>query len=157
MPQDAVIAVATSGGVDSSVAAARVADSGRRAFALTLAMWPSTQQQLRDRGCCSIDAVEDARRVAATLGLPHYVWNMEAEFAERVIRDFEDAYASARTPNPCVRCNERIKFGVLLERARAAGATHLATGHYARRGERDRTPTLHRAVDARRDQSYVLH
>ena len=146
-----------SGGVDSSVAAARVAESGRRAFAVTLAMWPSSDAQLRDRGCCSIDAVEDARRVAARLGLPHYVWNAEAEFEDQVVAEFEDAYALGTTPNPCVRCNERVKFGVLLERALAAGATHLATGHYARVGARGARRTLHRARDRRRDQSYVLH
>ena len=124
---------------------------------ITLAMWPGEREAVRDRGCCSIDAVEDARRVASTLGIPHYAWNLEAEFAALVIRDFEDEYAAGRTPNPCTRCNERVKFGVLLERARGIGATHLATGHYARTGRRRELHTLHRARDVRRDQSYVLH
>ena len=146
-----------SGGVDSSVAAARVSERGLRAFAVTLAMWPTPAERLRDRGCCSIDAVEDARRVATSLGLAHYVWNLEPDFESTVIRDFEDGYASGATPNPCVRCNERIKFGLLLQRALAAGASHLATGHYARTGRRGRSATLHRARDERRDQSYVLH
>ncbi|HEX6539496.1 MAG TPA: tRNA 2-thiouridine(34) synthase MnmA [Candidatus Dormibacteraeota bacterium] len=146
-----------SGGVDSSVAAARVRDSGRRAFAVTLAMWPGSAERRRDRGCCSIDSVEDARRVACGLGLPHYVWNLEAEFDAEVVRPVEDAYASGVTPNPCTRCNERIKFGQLLRRALAAGATHLATGHYARAGRRRGQATLHRSRDPRRDQSYVLH
>ncbi|MBV8193996.1 MAG: tRNA 2-thiouridine(34) synthase MnmA, partial [Candidatus Dormibacteraeota bacterium] len=146
-----------SGGVDSSVAASRIAERGIRAFALTLAMWPSSREQQRDRGCCSIDAVEDARRVAATLGLAHYVWNLESEFERTVVRDFEDGYAAGSTPNPCVRCNERVKFGMLLDRAVAAGATHVATGHYAQLGRRGPEATLHRAVDSRRDQSYVLH
>jgi tRNA-specific 2-thiouridylase len=152
-----VIAVAMSGGVDSSVAAARVAATGLHAFGITLAMWRGDRDTVRDRGCCSIDAVDDARRVATTLALPHYVWNLEEDFETDVVRDFEDGYAQGITPNPCVRCNQRIKFGVLLERARDAGATHLVTGHYARTGRRGALATLHRARDPRRDQAYVLH
>lgn len=146
-----------SGGVDSSVAAARVSERAVRAFAVTLAMWPTSPERMRDRGCCSIDAVEDARRVATSLGLAHYVWNLEPDFEASVIRHVEDGYAAGATPNPCVRCNERIKFGRLLQCAMAAGATHLATGHYARAGRRGAGATLHRARDIRRDQSYVLH
>ncbi len=112
---------------------------------------------MRDRGCCSIDAVDDARRVATAVGLPHYVWNLEQDFENEVVRDFEDGYAQGITPNPCVRCNQRIKFGVLLARSRAAGATHIATGHYARLGRRGTLATLHRARDQSRDQAYVLH
>jgi tRNA-specific 2-thiouridylase len=157
LPRSAVVAVAMSGGVDSSVAAARVARSGLRAFGITLAMWPGSREIVRDRGCCSIDAVDDARRVATTLGLPHYVWNLERDFEGTVVREFEDGYAEGITPNPCVTCNQRIKFGALLARARAAGATHLATGHYARSGRRGSLATLHRAQDRSRDQAYVLH
>src|SRR5450432_3932288 len=97
-----------SGGVDSSVAAARCASRGLRTFGVTLAMWPRGGERERDRGCCSIDAVEDARRVAATLGIPHYSWNLEAEFEDTVVRAFTDGYAAGRTPNPCVRCNQTI-------------------------------------------------
>jgi len=157
LPRTAVIAVAMSGGVDSSVAAARVAASGLRAFAITLALWPRDRAIVRDRGCCSIDAVDDARRVADAVALPHYVWNLEHEFESTVVREFEDGYAGGVTPNPCVRCNQRIKFGTLVDRARAAGATHLATGHYARLGRRGSLTTLHRARDSARDQAYVLH
>jgi tRNA-specific 2-thiouridylase len=157
LPPDAVVAVAMSGGVDSSVAAARCAARGLRVLGITLAMWPRDRAVERDRGCCSVDAVEDARRVAATLGIPHYPWNLEDDFHDRVIRDFEDEYAAGRTPNPCVRCNERVKFGALLDRALALGATHVATGHYARIGRRGDRLTLHRAVDARKDQAYTLH
>ena len=145
-----------SGGVDSSLVAARVADSGLQAFAITLELWPG-DREMGARNCCSTDAVHDARAVATDLGLAHHVWNLEPEFDDRVIREFEDEYAAGRTPNPCVRCNERVKFGLLLDRARAAGATHIATGHYARVGRRGRRYSLHRARDSRRDQSYVLH
>jgi tRNA-specific 2-thiouridylase len=151
------VAVAMSGGVDSSVVAARVAASGLRAVGITLALWPRNRAIVRDRGCCSIDSVDDARRVAASVALPHYVWNLEEDFEAAVVSDFEEGYAQGLTPNPCVRCNQRIKFGVLLERARAAGATHLATGHYARLGRRGALATLHRARDRSRDQAYVLH
>jgi tRNA-specific 2-thiouridylase len=157
LPDGAVVAVAMSGGVDSSVAASRCAERGLSTLGITLAMWPADQERLRDRGCCSIDAVEDARRVANRLGIRHLVWNLEAEFTSEVIRPFELAYANGRTPNPCVHCNQRVKFGVLLERARAIGATHLATGHYARRGRRGAASTLHRGRDPRKDQAYTLH
>ena len=146
-----------SGGVDSSVVAARVARRGLRAIGITLALWPRDRDVMRDRGCCSIDAVDDARRVASSLGLPHYVWNLEREFEERVIDEFVEEHRQGRTPNPCVRCNQQVKFGLLLDRARAVGATHVATGHYARAGRRGQAFTLHRARDERRDQSYVLH
>ncbi len=157
VPRDAVVAVAMSGGVDSSVAAARCVARGLRVIGITLAMWPRTREVERDRGCCSVDAVEDARRVCTRLGIPHYPWNLEDDFAALVIRDFEDEYAAGRTPNPCVRCNQRVKFGALLDRALALGATHVATGHYARIGRRGDVVTLHRAVDARKDQAYTLH
>ena len=157
LPRDAVVAVAMSGGVDSSVAAARCVAAGVETLGITLAMWPGDREQVRDRGCCSIDAVEDARRVANRLGIRHLTWNLEGEFAAEVIADFEAGYAAGRTPNPCVRCNQRVKFGVLLSRARAIGATHLATGHYARIGRRGGDWTLHRSSEARKDQAYTLH
>jgi tRNA-uridine 2-sulfurtransferase len=157
VPAGAVVAVAMSGGVDSSVAAARCATTGLRTIGITLAMWPRDGERDRDRGCCSIDAVEDARRVAAGLGIAHYTWNLEPEFQREVVAVFADEYAAGRTPNPCVRCNQTIKFGVLLERAREAGASHVATGHYARIGRRGASATLHRAATAAKDQAYTLH
>jgi tRNA-specific 2-thiouridylase len=156
LPVDAVVAVAMSGGVDSSVAAARCVERGLATVGVTLAMWPRDAVRDRDRGCCSVDAVEDARRVCATLGIPHYAWNLEDGFRREVIADFEQEYAAGRTPNPCVRCNERVKFGLLRERALAVGATHVATGHYARIGVRGDLVTLHRGADSRKDQAYTL-
>jgi tRNA-uridine 2-sulfurtransferase len=153
----ATVAVAMSGGVDSTVAAARCVARGLDVVGITLAMWPRRRELTRDRGCCGIDAVTDARRAAAHLGIPHYVWNLEEEFEAAVIADFEDEYAAGRTPNPCVRCNARVKFGLLLERALALGADHLATGHYARVGRRGTARTLHRGTDPRKDQAYTLY
>ena len=157
LPRGAVVAVAMSGGVDSSVAAARCVARGVETLGITLAMWPGDRGQVRDRGCCSIDAVEDARRVANRLGIRHLTWNLEREFTAEVVAGFEEDYAAGRTPNPCVRCNQRVKFGVLLSRARAIGATHVATGHYARIGRRGETWTLHRAREVGKDQAYTLH
>jgi tRNA-specific 2-thiouridylase len=157
LPRGAVVAVAMSGGVDSSVAAARCVARGVETLGITLAMWPGDGEQVRDRGCCSIDAVEDARRVANRLGIRHLTWNLEREFSAEVVAGFEDDYAAGRTPNPCVRCNQRVKFGVLLSRARAIGATHVATGHYARIGRRGESWTLHRARETGKDQAYTLH
>jgi tRNA-specific 2-thiouridylase len=157
VPRGSVIAVAMSGGVDSSVAAARCVHRGLTTIGITLAMWPRDRELDRDRGCCSVDAVEDARRVAATLGIPHYSWNLEAAFRDSVISAYADEYAAGRTPNPCVQCNRTIKFGALLERALQAGATHVATGHYARTGRRGDEVTLHRSVDRFKDQAYTLH
>ncbi len=157
LPDDAVVAVAMSGGVDSSVAALRLVAAGISTVGITLALWPKDREQVRDRGCCSLDAVEDARRVAALLGIPHYAWDLEEEFHSAVIDAFAAGYAAGKTPNPCITCNEQIKFGVLLERARAVGASHVATGHYARRVHAAGRVTLHRGADPAKDQSYTLY
>src|ERR1700680_4613095 len=156
VPADGVVAVAMSGGVDLSVAAARCVARGLRTVGITLAMWPRDAERDRDRGCSSVDAVEDARRVATALGIPHYSWNLEPEFQAQVVSVFADEYAAGRTPTPCVRCNQTVKFGTLLSRALQAGATHLATGHYARSGRRGESVTLHRAAAAVKDQAYTL-
>lgn len=142
-----------SGGVDSSVAAARMVDAGHDVVGVHLAL-SSAPGTLRtgSRGCCSKEDAGDARRVADVLGIPFYVWDFADRFKEDVIDDFVEAYARGETPNPCVRCNERIKFSALSARALALGFDAVATGHYARLAD----GRLRRAVDADKDQSYVL-
>ncbi len=147
------VLVAMSGGVDSSVAAARMVDAGHNVVGVHLAL-SSAPGTLRtgSRGCCSKEDAGDARRVADVLGIPFYVWDFADRFAEDVIDDFVSSYARGETPNPCVRCNERIKFSALAARALALGFDALATGHYARLSD----GRLRRAVDVDKDQSYVL-
>ena len=147
------VLAAMSGGVDSSVAAARMVDAGHDVVGVHLAL-SSAPGTLRtgSRGCCSKEDAADARRVADMLGIPFYVWDFADRFAEEVIDDFVATYARGETPNPCVRCNERIKFSALSAKALALGFDAVATGHYARL-EQGR---LRRAVDRDKDQSYVL-
>jgi len=145
--------VAMSGGVDSSVAAALLAEAGHDVTGVTLRLWGGVS----DSGCCSVGDVEDARRVAAQLGVPHYVFDEADEFTARVVDPYVRAYDAGATPNPCVACNREMKFGRLLDRARLLGFDALATGHHARvrRGD-DGVVRLLRAVDPGKDQSYVL-
>lgn len=154
------VVVAMSGGVDSSVAAMLLQREGHEVVGVTLQVWPEEAAERRARrgGCCGLGAVRDARAVADLLGIPHYVFGVREEFHREVVARFTAAYAAGRTPNPCIACNEFIKFGLLLERARLLGAGALATGHYARtaRGA-DGAWHLLRAADPRKDQSYVLH
>lgn len=147
------VLVAMSGGVDSSVAAARMVDAGHDVVGVHLAL-SSTPGTLRtgSRGCCSKEDAGDARRVADILDIPFYVWDFADRFKEDVIDDFVESYARGETPNPCVRCNEKIKFSALSARALALGFDAVATGHYARLED----GRLRRAVDADKDQSYVL-
>ncbi|MBO0706311.1 MAG: tRNA 2-thiouridine(34) synthase MnmA [Candidatus Dormibacteraeota bacterium] len=154
------VAVALSGGVDSSVSALLLKRQGHDVVGITLQQWPrgDEQEAARHGGCCSLSAVEDARRVATLLEIPYYVWNLEREFGERVIEPFHRAYLDGRTPNPCLRCNTFVRFDLMLNRVLGLGFEALATGHYARvlRGPHGE-PELHRGVDPDKDQSYVLH
>jgi tRNA-specific 2-thiouridylase len=149
------IAVAMSGGVDSSVAAALLQAQGHDVVGVTLQQWPrdDSDESARHGGCCSLSAVEDARRVASLLDIPYYCWNLEREFGERVIEPFHRAYLEGRTPNPCVRCNAFVRFDLMLARVRELGFDRLATGHYARVIDGQ----LHAAVDEVKDQSYMLY
>jgi tRNA-specific 2-thiouridylase len=153
------IAVALSGGVDSSVAAALLRREGHDVVGVTLQQWPRDDSETlaRHGGCCSLSAVEDARRVSTLLGIPYYVWNLEREFGERVIEPFHRAYAEGLTPNPCLRCNAHVRFDLMLRRVMALGFDRLATGHYARILRGPRGLELHAAVDEAKDQSYVLY
>lgn len=149
------VVAALSGGVDSAVAAARCVDAGHDVVGVHLAL-ARTDGSGRHRGCCTPDDARDARRVADLLGIPFFVWDFSERFAEDVIADFTAEYAAGRTPNPCVRCNERIKFAAVLDRARALGFDAVCTGHYAQRIDGVDGAELHRGVDETKDQSYVL-
>ena len=151
------LVAAMSGGVDSAVAAARVAEAGHEVVGVHLAL-SSNPQKYRSgaRGCCTIEDSHDARRAADVIGIPFYIWDMAEEFHEGVVENFMAEYANGRTPNPCLRCNEKIKFAAVLERAKALGFDGVVTGHYAQMRETELGRTMHRAVDPAKDQSYVL-
>jgi tRNA-uridine 2-sulfurtransferase len=152
------VLAAMSGGVDSAVAAARAHEAGHDVTGVHLAL-SSNPASYRSgaRGCCTREDARDARRAADVIGIPFYVWDLAARFHEDVVEDFVAEYAAGRTPNPCLRCNEKIKFAAVLDRALGLGFDAVATGHYAQlRSAHDGTVELHRAVDASKDQSYVL-
>ncbi len=155
------VAVAMSGGVDSAVAAALLSEQGHEVIGLTMNLWPSwvPPSDGASRACCGVSAIDDARAVARQLGIRHYVLNLREAFERAVIDYFCDEYAKGRTPNPCIACNQAVKFRVLLEKVDAMGCDLLATGHYARvaRDEETGRFVLLRAADPRKDQSYVLY
>ena len=143
-----------SGGVDSAVAAARAVDAGLDVTGVHLALARNPQTYRSGaRGCCTLEDARDARRAADVIGIPFYVWDMAEEFHASVVDDFVSEYAAGRTPNPCVRCNEKIKFAAVLDRALALGFDAVVTGHHARLGA---DGLLRRSVDPGKDQSYVL-
>jgi tRNA-specific 2-thiouridylase len=152
------IVVAMSGGVDSSVAAALLAEQGHEVIGLSMQLYDQSEGQTSFGSCCSIDDLHDARRVASAINIPHYIVNFERQFDEQVVSNFVREYAAGRTPLPCAHCNSDLKFATLADRARGLGADLVATGHYARverdaAGDRYR---LKRGVDPAKDQSYFL-
>lgn len=156
------IVVAMSGGVDSSTAAALLKEDGHQVIGLTMHLWDTPQEEANPSGCCSPEDIRDARRVADQIGIPHYVINLKKAFEEEVVQNFIGEYLAGRTPNPCIHCNDRIKFGLLLRKAEELEARALATGHYARVLPAPPHPQggdrllLLRGKDRAKDQSYFL-
>ena len=152
MPSPRKVMVAMSGGVDSSVAAALLAEAGHEVVGVTMKLWGGAS----DTGCCSVSDVDDARRVCDHLGIEHHVFNFGEEFNQKVVAPYVADHKAGRTPNPCVECNRHIKFDRLLKRAEALGFDSVATGHHARIVRVHGAPRLARGADAAKDQSYVL-
>src|SRR5216684_5613119 len=160
------IVVAMSGGVDSSVAAALLKEQGHEVIGIMLRLWSEPGiveddgiEQVVQNKCCSLEAVDDARRVARMLDIPFYLVNVEQEFKDTVVDMFYEEYVAGRTPNPCLTCNRHIRFTVMLKRALALDADYMATGHYVRVDDHPITGKrrLRRGLDPAKDQSYVLH
>jgi tRNA-specific 2-thiouridylase len=148
---------AMSGGVDSAVAAARAKEAGHDIIGVHLALSKNPKKYRSGaRGCCTIEDSHDARRAADVIGIPFYIWDMSDEFHEGVVENFLSEYAAGNTPNPCLRCNEKIKFAAVLDRAQAMGFDGVVTGHYAQTRDTVDGRLLYRAVDPGKDQSYVL-
>ncbi len=152
------VVVGMSGGVDSSMAAALLKEQGYDVIGVTLQIWKSAGPEV-EGGCCSVSAIDDARRVAYQIGIPHYVLNFRDYFAEKVVDYFVRSYLAGETPNPCLACNRYVKFDELLQKARGLGAEYIATGHYAKivRDEESSRIVLCKGIDDKKDQTYALY
>ncbi|MFZ3102781.1 MAG: tRNA 2-thiouridine(34) synthase MnmA [Desulfitobacteriaceae bacterium] len=155
----AKVVVGMSGGVDSSMAAALLKEQGYDVIGVTMQIWPESKTEFDEGGCCSISAIDDARRVAFQLGIPHYVLNFRDFFEDKVVNYFTEAYLAGQTPNPCLACNRYLKFDELLRRARGLGADYVSTGHYARVWQDSTSGRffLGKGLDEQKDQTYALY
>jgi len=156
--QNKKVLLGMSGGVDSSVAAILLKEQGYEVIGATMQLWQDKKREL-DSGCCSVSAVEDAKKVCDVLEIPHYTLDFKNEFKECVIKDFIDCYKNAKTPNPCIECNKHLKFNYFYKKALELGCNYIATGHYARaeHSEEYNQYVLKKSKSRHKDQSYVLY